>query len=108
MRAASRLDGPALGIARTFVGFDDAPRVLTCFAACATRRRDAEAPACEAAARAARLDGSVAPPKPGLALGAVTWAVHNPRPAAACGAVLVLALALLAIQTRRRPRSRIA
>jgi hypothetical protein len=56
---------------------------------------------------AARLEGSAAPPAPGLALGALTWAVHHPGATVSWGGVFVFFLAVFAIRTRRRPRSRI-
>lgn len=124
LRAVSDLAGPPIGHARTFVGFDGA-RVFTCFATCVAPRASAPeraplepaaaspepasaARACDASVTAARLEGSAAPPAPGLALRGATWAVHHPRPTAlgACG--LAVTFALLAIATRRRPRSRIA
>lgn len=107
LRAANDLGGPVLGHARTFVGFDEA-RVFACFATCASRGPAAEESSrgCEGALASARLDGSAAPPPPGLVLRGVTWAVHHPRPAVSAGGVLVVAAAIAALVTRRRPRSR--
>jgi hypothetical protein len=110
LRRASDLDhagAPIIGTARTFVGFDqqDGGRVLTCFAAC-TRKSGSEAPlGCERSVAAARLVGSTPPPRPGLALRSVTWAVHHPRPAALGATILIAFAGVLAVVTRRRPRS---
>jgi hypothetical protein len=106
LRAASDLGGPPLGLARTFIGFD-AERVYTCFATCAGRRAEKEGGGvgCEAAIAKARLEGSAAPPSPGLALRGVTWAVHHPRPTALGGALVVVTAGVLAVASRRRPRS---
>jgi hypothetical protein len=106
LRAASHLAGPVLGHARTFLGFDDS-RVFTCFAVCAREVAEAEAPACEASATEARLEGSAPPPSPGLGLRTATWAVHHPRPAALGAGLLVIGCSILAIALRRRPRSAI-
>jgi hypothetical protein len=106
LRAANDLGGPPIGSARTFLGFDES-RVFTCFATCADRPR-AGAPRHDACARSvltARLDGSSTPPRPGLGLRGVTWAVHHPRPTALGGGVIVLLAGILAIAARRRPRS---
>lgn len=116
LRAASHLDGQALGLSRTFVGFDG-DRVVTCFATCAAfpteptdRPTNAALPSprmvdCEAAVVTARLEGTSSPPKPGLALRSLTWAVHHPRPAAWGGGFFVVAAGIFAVVTRRRPRS---
>lgn len=97
LRLASRLDDPPLGRARTFLGFskDD---VLTCFATCVGT-------SCEASVAAASLEGSLPPPKPGLVLGSVEWAVHHPRDSAGYGAGFVVFAAVLAVVTRRKPRT---
>lgn len=105
LRAASRPNDPPLGEARTFVGFD-ASRVLTCFAVCAAPPPPRDALGCETAVRATRLEATDAPPAPGVALRAVTWAVHHPRPTAATFAGAVALFALVALVTRRRPRFR--
>jgi hypothetical protein len=116
LRAAGAPDAPRLGAARTFIGFD-AERVSTCFAICAARSEggaralDRGAPpraalACDASIDAARLEGSAAPPRPGLALRAVTWTVHHPAPVATASAVLVACASVLAVALRRRPRAR--
>jgi hypothetical protein len=105
LRSSSAREG-RLGTARTFLGFDE-DRVFTCFAACVTDAPVRGAVACDAAVGGARLEGSLGPPRPGLALRAVTWAVHHPRETAAAGAVLTIAFGVLAVTTRRRPRVRI-
>ncbi len=109
LRAASDLAGPLVGRARTFVGFDES-QVLTCFATCATKsgaslRRDESS--CGHVVEAARLEGALPPPRPGLGLRAATWAVHHPKPVAAAGLGLVVLVGTLAVVMRRRPRSRI-
>ncbi|MBX3207602.1 MAG: hypothetical protein KF764_21310 [Labilithrix sp.] len=106
LRAASDLARPPLGRARTFIGFDEA-RVFTCFAACVSNAGGERRP-CDAAVAEARLEGSLAPPAPGLALRGATWAVHHPRPTAVGAGGLAVALGLLAVVLRRRPRSRMA
>jgi hypothetical protein len=112
LRPVGAPEGAArLGIARTFVGWNE-HEVVTCFAVCATRL-DAAAPAaarpgaCDRAVLTARLDGSRPPPPAGLALGTVTWAVHHPSTTIRWGAVVVLTLGAAAVVSRRRPRSRI-
>lgn len=97
LRAAGDLSGPVIGHARTFLGF--APgQVHTCFATC-TR-----AATCRAVIDTARLEGSSAPPAPGLALGAVTWSVHHPRPFALGAGIVVAVAGFLAVVLRRRAR----
>lgn len=96
LRAVSHLEEPPIGNAKTFVGFDNG-HVFTCFATCIG------AP-CRAAVEDARLEGSAPPPRPGLALGAVTWAVHHPRPFAAGAGILFIVAGILAVVLRRRPR----
>lgn len=108
LRPASDLQGRPIGTARTFIGFD-AARVFTCFVTCAAKspaKAEDEPLGCEHRVEEATLDGSMPPPRPGLALRGVTWAVHNPRQAALGGGVLVVAAGVLAIITRRRPRWR--
>ena len=99
---------PVLGGARTFLGFDR-ESAFTCFAVCAARSPEpanATAAACNEVVVRARLDGGTLPPRPGVALRAVTWAVHNPRPTSlAFGAATVL-VGALAVATRRKPRAR--
>jgi hypothetical protein len=107
-------DAPRVGIARTFVGWDEHD-VVTCFAACARGRAgpsvapgDGEGPrGCDASVLTARLEGSKAPPSPGVVLGAVTWAVHHPSPTVLRGGALVFVAGALAVALRRRQRSRI-
>lgn len=103
LRPSSRLDGEPIGRARTFLGWADG-RVFTCFAACA-RRRGVGPAGCEHAITTASLEGSAGPPQPGLALRGATWAIHNPDAAASLGGALLVAAALAALATRRRPRS---
>jgi hypothetical protein len=93
---------PWVGIGRTFVGFSEHD-VMTCFAACAGAARRG----CDASARAARLEGTYPPPPPGVVLGALTWAVHHPTTTVTWGGVLAFALGVVAVASRRRPRSRI-
>lgn len=106
LRAANDLAGPVIGSARTFLGFDEA-RVFTCFATCANRPRASTSghEACARAVASARLDGSGPPPPPGLGLRGATWAVHHPRPFAVGAGLVVIVLGILAVVTRRRPRS---
>jgi len=100
---------PFVGIGRTFVGFGEHD-VVTCFAACVVPKgtSDATSPrACDASVLAARLDGDRAPPPSGIVLGALTWAVHHPATALTWGGVLAFALGVVAVASRRRPRTRI-
>ena len=100
---------PWVGIGRTFVGWDE-HNVLTCFASCTSARRDNRADVrriCDPNVLASRLDNGSSPPPPGLALGAVTWAVHHPATSARWAAGLVFALGVVAVASRRKPRSRI-
>lgn len=98
----------AIGTARTFIGFDGA-RLVTCGATCVRRPHERGAPGpafCEAALASLRLEGTTAPPPPGLLLGMVADAVQHPSDVVggACGAAFLLAC--VAIATRRRPRTR--
>jgi hypothetical protein len=100
---------PWVGIGRTFVGWDE-HHVLTCFASCATPEHGNRADVrriCDPSVLAARLDGAMPPPPPGVALGAVTWAVHHPGTSVRWGAVLVFALGVISVASRRKPRARI-
>lgn len=100
---------PWVGIGRTFVGWDE-HNVLTCFASCASSKHDNRADVrriCDATVLASRLDNGLNPPPPGLALGAVAWAVHHPATSVRWAAVLVIALGVVAVASRRKPRSRI-
>lgn len=97
---------PVVGAARTFLAFEGTS-AFTCFIVCAARKEpNAAAATCNEVVVHARLEGGDAPPRPGVALRAVTWAVHNPRPTAlAFGAATVLA-GVIAVVTRRKPRAR--
>jgi hypothetical protein len=109
LRRAGAGDGPAdllAGSARTFVGWDDGG-VVTCFAVCVRAHRPQGDQSCDTHVRGATLQGSHAPPPPGLVLGTVTWGVHHPSTAVAWGGALTLAFAALAVVSRRKPRSRI-
>lgn len=110
-------DAAHVGIGRTFVGFGE-HAVVTCFATCTTKRgattggargdgKPGWSRACDASVVRAHLEGSQAPPPPGLVVGAVTWAVHHPSTSVAWGGVVVFAVGTLAVALRRRPRSRI-
>lgn len=106
--SADRLaGGDGASHTRTFLGWtrDD---VVTCFATCAAPKATAGgARACDASVDAARLVDSAPPPPSGLALGGLTWAIHHPSNAVLGGGVSVFFLAVVAMRTRRRPRSRI-
>lgn len=107
LRAAGGAPEP-IGAARTALGFADDGRVVTCLAACA--RTDGRSPGsddCRTQIAAVRFAPGSPPPPPGLVLGAVTSAVHHPREAAAAAGALITAAAVLAIATRRKPRTRI-
>lgn len=106
--SADRLaGGDADAHTRTFVGWA-AGDVVTCFATCAAPKATARgARTCDASVDAARFEGGSAPPSPGLGLGAVTWAVHHPAATVQWGGAFVFFLAVVAVLTRRRPRSRI-
>lgn len=94
-------DAPRIGLARTFVGWNEGS-VAACFAICAGPRRR-----CDASILGAHLEGSVGPPPPGMVLGAITWAVHHPSQTVTWGGALAFALGVIAIASRRRPRSRL-
>jgi hypothetical protein len=96
--------GPRRGSARTFVGFEP-DRVSTCWVMCVSK--SSEHPSCESSVASARLEGSLPPPPPGVALSAVSWAVYHPTPTALFACVVVVAVSLVAVMRRRRPRSRI-
>jgi hypothetical protein len=100
---------PWVGIGRTFVGWSDRD-VVTCFSACAASTHDNRADVrriCDPNVLASRLEGGRPPPPSGLALGAVTWAVHHPTTSVRWGAALVFALGVVTVASRRKPRSRI-
>jgi hypothetical protein len=94
-----------IGAARTFLGFSDDRRVVTCLAVCA--RTDDALGDCVARVEEVRFTPGAPPPAPGAALSAVTWAVHHPGRTATTAGVLATAAAVLALVTRRRPRTRI-
>ena len=99
---------PRVGVARTYVSWSG-HELVTCFAVCArshTSKRTG-ARACDAAVGAARLEGGTVAPPPGLTLAVVTWGIHNPFVASLGGALFTLFAAVLAVVSRRRPRSRI-
>ena len=110
LRAVGAPEGaPLVGIGRTFVGFGEHD-VLTCFAACAVPKDGAAANAaraCDASVLAARLEGDRPAPPSGIVLGGLTWAVHHPATAVTWAGVLTFALGVVAVASRRRPRSRI-
>jgi hypothetical protein len=99
-------DAPRIGLARTFVGWNEGA-VATCFAVCASVPDRGAHRRCDASVLTARLEGSLGPPPPGMALGAVTWAVHHPSQTVTWGGALAFALGVVAIASRRRPRSRL-
>jgi hypothetical protein len=103
LRAAG--GGPTLGHARTFMGFEGT-HAHSCFVVCASPFPNEPGPACNEVVVHARLEGGDAPPQPGLALGAVTWAVHHPNNTASAFAAALVLGAVLAIVTRRKPRAR--
>jgi hypothetical protein len=105
LRSAAAPDGPVLGRARTFLGFEG-ESVSICFAVCAAQRAGAW-DGCRGALAGARLQGGGPAPAPGVALRGVAWAVHHPRHAGGGAAALAAVLAALAIVTRRTPRSRV-
>ena len=98
--------GPTIGNARTFLGFEGS-NVESCFVVCAARKSpNAASSACNEVVVHASLSGSDPAPRPSLVLRAVTWAVHHPSGSAAGFAVVTVLAGMLAIATRRKPRSR--
>lgn len=95
--------GPTVGHARTFLGFGGT-NAHACFVVCAGP--NGAPPACNEVVVRARLEGSDAPPEPGLSLRAVTWAVHHPSTSATAFGAATLLAAVLAVVTRRKPRAR--
>jgi hypothetical protein len=103
------VDDPSrLGATRKFLGWNDR-EVVTCFATCAAPHPMAPdaRQACDASVAGARLEGGSAPPPAGLALGAVTWAVHHPSKIVVGGGLLTFFVGALAVVARRKPRSRV-
>lgn len=100
LRAAG--GGPTVGRANTFLGFGGT-NAYSCFAVCAGP--NGAPAACNEVVVQARLVGGEAPPAPGVALRSVTWAVHHPSETATAFAAATLAAAVLAVVTRRKPRS---
>ena len=98
-------DGKRVGTARLGLGFDDEPRVFTCWLVCANK--DGNTGACDDVVRTARFDSGDPPPPPGVALSVVTWAVHHPRTAAPAAGAVVVVLGALAVVLRKKPRTRI-
>lgn len=94
--------GPTVGRTRTFLGFGGT-NAHSCFVVCAGPNGAPEA--CNEVVVQARLVGGDAPPAPGIALRSVTWAVHHPSETASSFAAATLAAAVLAVITRRKPRS---
>ncbi len=83
----------AQATARTMLAFT-ADRAHACFVTCT-------APPCAGAVENANVSGpTVDPPHPGLALGALSYAVHHPHQALAGFGGLVVLAATLAIATR--------
>jgi hypothetical protein len=101
-------DAPRVGLTRTFIGWTPS-EVLTCFATCASPpgREPRTRRACDVSVDRARLEGGSAPPPPGIALGAVIWAVHHPSNTVLWGGLLTFFAGAVAVVSRRRPRSRI-
>jgi hypothetical protein len=94
-------------VAKTFLGFVDAgdgsPGSLAgCFALCTM-----DLPACEPSVERAGVDAAfVAPPPPTLAVRAVVAMAHHPSLSAASALTLSLLAGVIAVATRRRPRTK--
>ena len=106
-RVGATEDPQAVGVLRTFIGWNDHD-LVTCFAACVAPRVGSRPErACDVSVDAARLEGGTEPPPPGLALAGVTWAVHHPSSTVLWAALLTIFVGAVAVVSRRRPRSRI-
>lgn len=102
---------PPVGTARTFLAFDGS-EVATCFAVCGATSTHAHHDAshgrsCDPSVAASHIEGGTPPPPAGLVLATVTGAIHAPSRAALGAGLALAALAVLAVVTRRKPRSRI-
>ena len=97
-------NGRNLGSAKKIIAFDEGA-VVSCFVVCVAKTAGA-ARACDPAVEATRVVGDRAPPPPGFALAAVTYGVHHPNESAMSALGFVVALGVLVVATRRRPRFR--
>jgi hypothetical protein len=93
-------------VARTFLGFTDpgggAPELVGCFVLCV-----GELPECRADVEDARVEAVfVPPPPPTLAVRAVVAMAHHPSLTLSSTLTLALLAALVAVATRRRPRTK--
>lgn len=95
-------DGRPLGHGRTLLGFDG-DEAHTCYVACVAR----DAAPCGGAVESSTLQGGTSAPPPGLLLASAEGVVAHPR-AAAVGLVgLSMTLGVIAVLSRRRPRTRV-
>jgi hypothetical protein len=101
--------GDATGqlVAKTFLGFVDGGHgspgpLVGCFALCTT-----DLPACAPSVEHATVDAAfVAPPAPTLAVRAVVAMAHHPSVTAASALTASLLAGVVAVATRRRPRTK--
>jgi hypothetical protein len=110
-RTSERIEGvgDAAGqlVAKTFLGFVDAGdgspgSLVGCFALCTV-----DLPACEPSVERAGVEAAfVAPPQPTLAVRAVVAMAHHPSFTAASVLTLSLLAGVMAVATRRRPRTK--